>query len=163
MGKQESSDLNVDLGTEQDSRDRRLPWVLGCIFGAIHIILYVLIIRAGYEETENLMALLFIEFPIVLVLDMIPGIEEMVDPLGDVVGFFLLGIAGTLFYFACGFLLGKTVVAIRRWARKRHQIGICKSCGYNLTGNVSGKCLECGAQISETENLQDKAVSNLSR
>ena len=25
--------------------------------------------------------------------------------------------------------------------------GHCKTCGYNLTGNVSGKCSECGAPV----------------
>lgn len=29
----------------------------------------------------------------------------------------------------------------------RPQPGHCKSCGYNLTGNVSGKCSECGAPV----------------
>jgi len=26
--------------------------------------------------------------------------------------------------------------------------GHCTTCGYNLTGNVSGKCSECGEQVS---------------
>lgn len=25
--------------------------------------------------------------------------------------------------------------------------GTCRSCGYNLTGNVSGRCPECGQEI----------------
>jgi len=29
----------------------------------------------------------------------------------------------------------------------RLQPGHCKTCGYNLTGNVSGKCSECGAPV----------------
>ena len=28
--------------------------------------------------------------------------------------------------------------------RGRHPPGHCQQCGYNLTGNVSGKCPECG-------------------
>lgn len=27
--------------------------------------------------------------------------------------------------------------------------GICKNCGYDLTGNVSGICPECGTPVSE--------------
>lgn len=27
----------------------------------------------------------------------------------------------------------------------------CKTCGYNLTGNVSGKCSECGTAISNSD------------
>ncbi len=32
------------------------------------------------------------------------------------------------------------------WHRDRRRIppGHCRKCGYNLTGNVSGKCPECG-------------------
>ena len=32
--------------------------------------------------------------------------------------------------------------AARRWRRRRR--GQCEACGYNLTGNVSGVCPECG-------------------
>ena len=33
-------------------------------------------------------------------------------------------------------------VPFRRWHRRRH--GLCIRCGYNLEGNVSGVCPECG-------------------
>lgn len=29
--------------------------------------------------------------------------------------------------------------------RQDHHYGICSKCGYDLTGNVSGRCPECGA------------------
>jgi hypothetical protein len=38
---------------------------------------------------------------------------------------------------------------VRRWRRRRR--GLCVKCGYNLTGNVSGICPECGAGASPTE------------
>ncbi|MCP4249914.1 MAG: hypothetical protein GY778_22960 [bacterium] len=34
----------------------------------------------------------------------------------------------------------------RRWRRRRR--GLCLPCGYDLTGNVSGVCPECGEAIS---------------
>jgi len=34
---------------------------------------------------------------------------------------------------------------VRRWRRDRQ--GGCKKCGYNLTGNESGVCPECGTEI----------------
>jgi hypothetical protein len=36
-----------------------------------------------------------------------------------------------------------------RWykERHRHKPGFCSTCGYNLTGNVSGICPECGTPI----------------
>ena len=32
-------------------------------------------------------------------------------------------------------------------ARRKRLIGCCKKCGYNLTGNTTGVCPECGATI----------------
>ncbi len=34
---------------------------------------------------------------------------------------------------------------------RRVPSGLCKKCGYNLTGNVSGVCPECGIKIEPTE------------
>jgi len=36
---------------------------------------------------------------------------------------------------------------VRRWRRRRK--GLCLKCGYNLTGNVSGVCPECGSKIEQ--------------
>jgi hypothetical protein len=35
---------------------------------------------------------------------------------------------------------------LRRWRRRRK--GLCLKCGYDLTGNVSGRCSECGAEVT---------------
>jgi len=42
--------------------------------------------------------------------------------------------------------LGFAACALRRAARRRRResLGQCASCGYDLTGNVSGRCPECG-------------------
>ena len=34
---------------------------------------------------------------------------------------------------------------LRRWRRRKR--GECANCGYNLTGNVTGVCSECGTKI----------------
>jgi len=40
---------------------------------------------------------------------------------------------------------------LRRWRRRRvnrrREEGLCISCGYDLTGNVTGRCPECGTEI----------------
>lgn len=33
------------------------------------------------------------------------------------------------------------------WGRASFKEGCCSKCGYNLTGNVSGRCPECGAEV----------------
>ncbi|MDB5172513.1 MAG: hypothetical protein JWN51_1286 [Phycisphaerales bacterium] len=45
-----------------------------------------------------------------------------------------------LFFLARSLIAGK----IRRARRKR---GLCIPCGYDLAGNVSGICPECGAKV----------------
>jgi len=35
---------------------------------------------------------------------------------------------------------------LRRWRRRRK--GLCVRCGYNLTGNESGRCPECGSELT---------------
>lgn len=38
--------------------------------------------------------------------------------------------------------------------RRRIPAGHCKNCGYNLTGNMSGVCPECGSRISSLNERQ---------
>jgi hypothetical protein len=43
------------------------------------------------------------------------------------------------------------VIPIVKRLRAKRRHGLCKRCGYDLTGNVSGVCPECGSRISPTE------------
>ena len=52
----------------------------------------------------------------------------------------LLGILAA--YPAIAFVRGP----MRRWRRRRR--GLCSTCGYDLTGNVSGTCPECGTEVN---------------
>ena len=38
--------------------------------------------------------------------------------------------------------------AVLWWRDRRPRAGFCKVCKYNLTGNVSGRCPECGTAVS---------------
>jgi hypothetical protein len=41
---------------------------------------------------------------------------------------------------------------LRRGARPRVLPGHCQKCGYDLTGNESGRCPECGEPVESTTN-----------
>jgi hypothetical protein len=56
-----------------------------------------------------------------------------------------LGFAGTV---AARALEGRR----SRKTRRRRQ-GLCTECGYDLTGNVSGKCPECGVHVNPKARL----------
>ncbi len=53
-----------------------------------------------------------------------------------------------IFMFGSCYALGIAfIVGIPfRLGRRKHPPGHCQRCGYNLTGNTSGTCPECGAQ-----------------
>ena len=47
-------------------------------------------------------------------------------------------------------------LALRRRQRAQNRDGYCASCGYNLTGNVTGICPECGATAREARTLRSR-------
>lgn len=50
-----------------------------------------------------------------------------------------------------------SMVAYRHWfypTRRPYPLGHCRHCGYNLTGNISGVCPECGQTIGEEDRAQ---------
>jgi hypothetical protein len=56
-------------------------------------------------------------------------------------------------------LLTPAVVALagRIRRRTRHAKGLCARCGYDLRGNVSGVCPECGAAASPVRNQESRS------
>jgi hypothetical protein len=50
------------------------------------------------------------------------------------------------------FSIPQAAVAFRTYRDSRRR-SCCVSCGYNLTGNTSGTCPECGKVISQTSRL----------
>jgi len=53
-------------------------------------------------------------------------------------------------------LAGLTPWLFRLWHRARRKPGHCRFCDYNLTGNVSGTCPECGTPISKQKDLPSR-------
>ncbi|MHC4698175.1 MAG: hypothetical protein ACYTFA_15685, partial [Planctomycetota bacterium] len=89
----------------------------------------------------------------VRVSDPFPGTRPLspvpVDPQwGQEVHFYLglkmwtgLGVAALAAYPTIALIRGP----LRRWHRRRK--GLCLKCGYDLTGNVTGVCPECGREL----------------
>jgi predicted RNA-binding Zn-ribbon protein involved in translation (DUF1610 family) len=49
-----------------------------------------------------------------------------------------------------------------RAIRRRLAAGLCRSCGYNLTANVSGVCPECGTSVIRDYRVPLQASSHIS-
>ncbi len=76
-----------------------------------------------------------------------PAYQPITDP--DVFPWPPLGRMGNEVFVACWLVLSiSTLFTICAWWAHRRRIppGHCKKCGYNLTGNVSGICPECGTK-----------------
>ncbi|GJM24523.1 MAG: hypothetical protein DHS20C16_09380 [Phycisphaerae bacterium] len=65
-----------------------------------------------------------------------------------------------VFILLCAFLKWMVMLANRHPTRVKirelmrgYGIRICRGCGYNLTGNVSGVCPECGKSTAELDDL----------
>lgn len=69
---------------------------------------------------------------------------------------------GLSFLLGIGPILGLCTTAVSVFGMHRaakFPIGHCQTCGYNLTGNVSGKCTECGTVIAPLDaKLFEKAA-----
>ena len=63
-------------------------------------------------------------------------------------GAFALSIAWFVLVFAV--VLAASLV-LTRWQSRVKRLGVCESCGYDLTGNTSGRCPECGTRVSSTD------------
>ena len=50
--------------------------------------------------------------------------------------------------------------AVLWWRDRRSKVGFCKSCKYDLTGNVSGTCPECGTAVVDASKNTGKRRTN---
>jgi hypothetical protein len=73
------------------------------------------------------------------------GVLQIHGPAYSVVGPLWLAVLVLLLY-PVATLIGRP---LRRARRQRNRL--CVQCGYNLTGNVSGRCPECGEAIRRIE------------
>jgi len=74
-----------------------------------------------------------------------------------VLAFLALGAGVPIVWLMCGSFSASVVIACAfgRWKYrelvKQYPVGCCRICGYNLTGNVSGRCPECGTATGDTK------------
>ena len=62
---------------------------------------------------------------------------------------FVAAVVAGVVLSGCEHLVGYVRVALdrRRCRRTLLRLGHCEHCGYDLTGNVSGMCPECGQSV----------------
>lgn len=58
------------------------------------------------------------------------------------------GTSAVIPFWTMSIAVGAPTVLLARWNRKPRTLNSCHLCGYDLTGNVSGKCSECGIQVA---------------
>jgi len=59
----------------------------------------------------------------------------------------LLVVAGVFGISMGGAVAGRCVELCRQWPARCAELGLCPKCTYDLTGNVSGVCPECGRPV----------------
>ena len=119
---------------------RRVCLGSGAAFGGFYAICALVVAWNGY-----MLACFFM--PVMLMMELAESITVRLIPTGvwlprvvSVVGVLLCSGVGTL----AGWLLWR--VAIRQLCMEP---GVCQNCTYDLTGNVSGVCPECGTKIEQ--------------
>lgn len=65
---------------------------------------------------------------------------------------------GLLLVLFLGFPTWTALSRIARWYKIRRRPGACKACGYNLTGNVSGVCPECGRPVTHRTGKRPRSA-----
>lgn len=94
-----------------------------------------------YLGGEALMMYLALDFPFLDLLHFVPRSVFAWMPGHN----FRTLVMGTIAYGVTGAAFGLLLRAYLGW--RRHRRGLCAVCGYNLFGNESGRCPECGCAV----------------
>ncbi|MBI5863398.1 MAG: hypothetical protein HZB38_02580 [Planctomycetes bacterium] len=101
----------------------------------------------------------FIWPPLALVIGFItvasyPSYARAIAKNGSIEAYVFFSLNGALTLASIGLLI---VTALIRLLRRRQKPGECRRCFYNLHGNTSGRCPECGTPIAELVEAADLA------
>ena len=122
----------------------------GTLLAAAHLALSVVIVLLAREDLGWLMLFGFIDFPVAMlnISGVSPWLFESLSLPGDG-GATPFMVLGTVFYAAVG--VGAEL-GVTHWRQSRsRRPEACGNCDYDLTGNESGVCPECGTPIEASE------------
>ena len=130
-------------------RTNKKATTLGILAG---VFFGVLVTFAGFGTGMKLLdrTLGYFALPGGLAVLLVPGMRQPV--LTRSVELLVLGVNMLTYAIVFGGL------AWRRWSKVVQPGSQCRSCGYNLTGNVSGTCPECGTAIEHEIKTNDASA-----
>lgn len=145
---------------------RVLPWFLVVLAGLAWGTSYIRPLRLAADGSERVYVSLYAELGEVwLTIQHLSSSDAGRDRLVEVGPVFyelsygrgstehLIGSPLWIPFVLCAMLCVATSVPwIRRWCRLRRRL--CSSCGYDLTGNVTGVCSECGTPIEGSNSTR---------
>ncbi len=109
----------------------------GIALTVLHVAFFAAVCWVNREEPIGMLLILFVDYPIMLIYILTGGTGN------DHVDLTLLLILGSMMWYYVGY--GMVCLASR--LRRKRDLGSCGQCGYDLTGNVSGRCPECGVDV----------------
>jgi len=127
-----------------ETSQRKWTWVVVALHSALALAVLA-ILHLGWGTSTGaddavLILMLAVDFPVSIVLFLFA-----VAQIDAVPTYFNRVICTSLIIFLLGGLQWYWIARVGwRFFNAKHNPPACKQCGYNLTGNVSGVCPECG-------------------
>lgn len=163
------SNVNVSSGMHHDIRS---VWIIGLPFALLAVLGCVLIfgsrhfaarlfpdIETVQTPEQRFLAIPALAYSIVGIFLIASGVSGLTNLFGQIAFAGRLEIGRALLYsltYLVKLAIGLALFfgshgLVRLWSRLRYaglrrKMGLCEKCGYDLTGNVSGICPECGQQ-----------------
>jgi len=117
-------------------------------------VLFALGVVAGLQELTGFLLIVVVDYPISVLLDAAPPPGKWFGKYSFAVELSIYFLFGTVLYTSVGGFLGWSVARICLRFRRPFNLGVCQKCGYNLRGNVTGICPECGTEVHEVSSDQ---------